>query len=313
MLAIDTVRGDTFAVIDVRSPAEYAQGHVVGATNMPLFSNEERAAVGTVYAQVGFEESFQLGLTITGPRLAGFVHEAGKIADGRNIIVYCWRGGMRSASMAWLLASAGMNVQAMPRGYRGYRASVNALLSAPWMLQVLAGRTGSGKTQHLHELAGRGEQVLDLEGICNHKGSAFGAIGQQEQPTTEHAMNVMAGVLSNFNIKRPIWIEDESRKVGRVTIPEKLYERMQLAPITVLDTPRDERLLHLVETYGAYPVEELVAAFDRIRSKLGGHACETAIAAVRGGDLTHAADIALTYYDRTYDYAMRRRELLVTS
>lgn len=307
MHPLDQIRDPGHAVIDVRSPSEYLHGHIPQAVSMPLFSDDERAAVGTAYVQQGRTPAVELGLQIVGPKLSDMVAAARAIARGRPIIVYCWRGGMRSASVAWLLATAGMPVVTIPRGYKGYRARVHALLQAHWNLRVLAGRTGSGKTHRLHELAQAGEQVLDLEAICRHKGSSFGALGEEPQPTTEHAMNLMADVLWDFEPSRTVWVEDESRTVGKVVLPEALFIRMQQAPVEVLDVSRDERVRNLVADYGDYPADELVAAFERIRSKLGGERCTAAIESVQNGDLAAAADIALAYYDRTYDYALARR------
>lgn len=307
MHPLDLIRDPGHSVIDVRSPAEYAKGHIPGAVNVPLFNDEERARVGTAYVQQGRAPAVELGLQIVGPKLAGIVVEAREIAQGRPIIVYCWRGGMRSGSVAWLLNTAGLQVMTIPRGYKGYRARVHALLEAPWELRVLAGRTGSGKTHRLRELAQAGEQVLDLEAICRHKGSSFGALGEEPQPSTEHAMNLMADVLWDFDRSRTVWVEDESRTVGKVVIPEALFTRMQHAPVEVMDVPRDVRVRNLVADYGAYAADDLVAAFERIRERLGGERCTAAITAVRQGDLATAADIALAYYDRTYDFALSRR------
>ena len=307
MSPLDVLRDPSNAVIDVRSPGEFVQGHVPGAQSMPLFSDEERAEVGTLYVQHSRDEALLRGLEIVGPKLAGFVRHAREIAGERPVVLYCWRGGMRSGSMAWLLRTAGLSVQTVEGGYKAYRRHVNDLLSAPWDLRVVAGYTGSGKTHYLHSLAAQGEQVLDLEGICHHKGSSFGALGEQPQPTTEHAMNLMANVLADFDPARPVWVEDESRKVGRVELPEAFFKRMQRSAIVMLDVPIDVRVNNLVKDYGSYAAADLIEATERIRKRLGGEQCAAAVQAIHAGDLATAIRIVLEYYDKAYDHYMKHR------
>jgi tRNA 2-selenouridine synthase len=307
MHPLEMIRDSGVAVVDVRSPAEYEQGHVPGAFSMPLFTDEERADVGTIYVQVGREPALQRGLEYVGPKLAGFVQQGRDVANGRPIVLYCWRGGMRSGSMAWLLRTAGLDVHVIDGGYKAYRKRVHALLGMPWDLRVVTGYTGSGKTHYLHSLAEQGEQVLDIEAICRHKGSSYGALGEQPQPTTEHAMNMMADVLAGFDLQRPVWVEDESRKVGHVVLPDALFDRMQAGTMVMLDVPRDVRIQNLVNDYGGYHVEDLIVATERIRRRLGGEQCTAAIEAIRAGDLAAAAAMLLEYYDSAYDHYMKYR------
>lgn len=301
----DDLTSPNVAIVDVRSPKEYAIGHIPGAVNIPLFSDDERAVVGTAYAKRGNEIAIDLGLEIVGPKIASFVSAARAL--GKPLIVYCWRGGMRSASMSWLFQTAGMDVRTIPRGYKGYRAWGMRIISQPWQLRVVCGRTGSGKTHFLHELAARGEQVLDLEGLAHHKGSSFGAIGLPPQPTTEHFMNLVARQLSAFSPDSTVWVEDESRNVGSVSVPEAFFNSMQRAPMEMLDVPREQRVQNLVVDYGSASIEDLTAAFERLRRKLGGERCNAAIEAVKAGDLATAAELALDYYDQTYDYCLTKR------
>lgn len=297
----------THAIIDVRSPAEYEVGHIPSAVNMPLFTNEERAEVGTLYAQVGREAAIERGLHVVGPKLADFVSTARSIANGRPILACCWRGGMRSNSMAWLLRTAGMDVKTLLRGYKGYRGVVLATLDLPWKFCVVVGPTGSGKTTLLREKAARGEQVLDLEAIAHHKGSAFGALGEHAQPSTEHAMNLIYDALSRFDIERTVWVEDESRTIGSVCLPDAIYNALQVAQYYEVRVPREARVENLVHEYGVFTAEELIASFDRIQKKLGGERHAAAVAAVRAGDLRTAAGLALEYYDRTYQHCLQIR------
>ena len=301
----DDLHSEHVAIVDVRSPAEYLAGHIPGAVNIPLFSNEERAVVGPAYAKNGNQRAVEIGLEIVGPKLSLFVKQARAL--GKPLIIYCWRGGMRSASMCWLFQTAGMDVRTIPRGYKGYRAWGLSLIAKPWNLRVVCGRTGSGKTHYLHELASRGEQVLDLEGLAHHKGSSFGAIGLPPQPSTEHFMNLVTQQLQKFMVERTLWVEDESRNVGSVSVPEVLFNAMQRAPIEKLDVPRNLRVQNLVADYGQASRADLIAAFERLRRKLGGDRCNQAIEAVSAGDMATAAELALDYYDQTYDYCLTKR------
>lgn len=291
--------------MDVRTPAEYQQGHIVGSVNIPLFTNEERADVGTRYVQQSREEAIRRGLELVGPRLAGYVEQARAL--GKPLVVYCWRGGMRSSSMSWLFSTSGLASQTIPRGYKGFRTAAAKHLAQPWQWRVVSGPTGSGKTTFLCGLAAGGEQVIDLEGLANHKGSSFGGIQQPAQPTTEHMMNRIHHAMRGFDLSHTVWLEDESRSIGRVHLPDVLYEAMKIAPRHVLETPLEVRVSNLVAEYGQLPPQELVAAFERIREKLGGERTQRAIAALEANDRELAAEIALDYYDRTYEFSAKNR------
>lgn len=302
---LDDIYDPEYAVVDVRTPAEYEQGHIVGAVNIPLFTNEERAEVGTLYKQVGVQEAIDRGLEIVGPRLRQYVQQARGLE--KPLIVYCWRGGMRSGSMSWLLSTAGMRVRTLPRGYKGFRTAAHELIARPWKFMLVTGKTGAGKTDFLHQQLAAGEQVLDLEGIAHHRGSAFGRLGQQPQPTTEHALNTIHRVMAGFDIRRPVWIEDESRTVGKVHVPEVMFEAMQRAQVHELDIDINQRVQNLVRDYGAFSHDDLCDALYVIREKLGGLRYQQAVDAVREGRLGDAVHVVLEYYDRTYEYCQQRR------
>jgi tRNA 2-selenouridine synthase len=303
--ALELIYSQEYAVVDVRTPAEYHHGHIVGSVNIPLFTNEERADVGTRYVQQSREDAIQRGLQLVGPRLAEYVKQARDL--GKPLIVYCWRGGMRSSSMSWLFATSGLESRTIPRGYKGFRSRAHERIMRPWQWQVVCGKTGSGKTTFLRELQARGEQVLDLEGLANHRGSSFGGIGLPPQPSTEHMLNLIDHAMRDFEVSRPVWIEDESRTIGRVHLPEHLYSCIRTAPRHELDVPVAVRIANLVAEYGALPANELAEAFERIREKFGGERTQRALAALDAGDLALAAEIALEYYDRTYEFSAARR------
>ncbi len=186
----------TRPLLDVRSPGEYAQGHVPGALSFPLFSDAERATVGTIYKQQSRDLALETGLELVGPKLGGFVREARTLAPQGQVVVHCWRGGQRSGSMAWLLRQGGLDVWTLEGGYKAYRTWVLAELAAQqYSLYIIGGRTGTGKTKILHALRQMGEQVVDLEGLACHKGSAFGFIGELPQPTVEQFENDLHAAL----------------------------------------------------------------------------------------------------------------------
>ena len=211
---------NTRVLLDVRSPGEYGQGHIPGALSFPLFTDAERALVGTCYKQNSREAALELGLELVGPKMAGSVREARTLAPHRRLAVHCWRGGQRSGSMAWLFRQAGFDVVTLEGGYKNFRRYVlESFDDTGLQLMVVGGRTGSGKTQVLKELARLGEQIIDLEAIAHHKGSAFGSIGEPEQPTVEQFENDLFQALRMLDPQRRVWIENESRSIGRVYTP----------------------------------------------------------------------------------------------
>lgn len=295
----------TRVLLDVRSPGEFARGHVPGAVSFPLFSDEERALVGTLYKQQGKDQALLKGLDLVGPKMAGFVRRAARLAPGRRVAVHCWRGGQRSRSMAWLLETAGFDVAVLAGGYKSYRRHVlEGFGQYAGPLIVLGGRTGSGKTKILHELAQSGEQILDLEALACHKGSAFGSIGETPQPTVEQFENDLAEALRRLDPARRVWVENESRSIGRVFIPDDFWQKLKAAPLFNIEIPETERVQNLVADYAGCDPAELEAAFGRIDRKLGGQRLKEALEALERRDFATAAEIALGYYDKTYQHGL---------
>lgn len=301
--------GENDVLFDVRSPAEYNTSHIPGAISFPLFTDEERALVGTAFKQVGQSAAIELGLDIVGPKLSSFVRNARQISNGRSIRLYCWRGGMRSSSMAWLLKTAGMSVNLLPGGYKAYRKWVVDGLAQINNLLVIGGMTGAGKTEVLYHLQSHSAQVLDLEGLAHHKGSAFGNLKDKPQPSSEMFNNLLWQSISCFSKNKPIWIEDESRTIGSVYILEEFYQQMQIAPIVIIEKDRTERAQKLAIEYGALPNELLKFGFEKIRKKLGGQHVSTAVEAIDSGNLKLAAEIALVYYDKSYQHTLSKRTI----
>jgi len=297
----------TLPVLDVRAPAEFLAGHVPGAHSVPLFTDDERALVGTLYHREGRDAAVRRGLDLVGPKLRQIVDRAAEVTGGdRRALVHCWRGGMRSAGVAWLLGTAGFDVAILEGGYKAFRRHCNELFSRPTPIRIVGGMTGAGKTEVLARLAARGESVLDLEAIAHHKGSVFGGIDEPPQPEQQQFENDTAMAFRELDRTRTVWIEHESRQVGQVFVPEALWKRMRRAPIHVLDVPEPIRAERLARLYGGAPRETLARAFRTIRSRLGDERARAAVAAVEAGDLLTACRISLAYYDRAYRHAIAK-------
>jgi tRNA 2-selenouridine synthase len=301
-------------ILDVRAPAEYAQGHIPGALSLPLFTDEERARIGTTYKQVNPEKAVLLGLDFFGPKMRRMVEEAKKLAPGQEVRLHCWRGGMRSGAVQWLLELGGLKVNLLDKGYKDYRHWALAEMARPRQLRVLGGYTGSGKTAVLHALAAQGEPVLDLEKLANHLGSSFGSLGQPPQPTQEQFENDLAAALAALPTDRPIWVEDESRTIGSLGIPNEFFAQMQAAPLLVLDVPREARVRYLAADYGRHDAGELASAVLRLRKRLGGLVTKEALGAIAENDMPRMVELVLAYYDKTYGYGLEgRKGVIVTA
>ncbi len=292
-----------YPVLDIRTPGEYIQGHIPGADCFPLFDNEERRVVGTLYKQSGPEKAFLAGLDYAGCKMSRYVKNAAHY-NQKNLLLHCWRGGKRSESMAWLLSQAGYNCYVLDGGYRAYRRYIRASLEKYTHFIVLGGMTGSNKTGMLHEMSQLGAQVIDLEGLANHKGSAFGHINEPEQPTTEQFENNLYADISKMDPDIPVWLEDESRTIGKVVLPDLFYKNKKMAPLLVVNVPKKERIMHLVEDYANIDDAYLYDALQRIRKRLGGDNLQTCMQALEAKDYPIVADVTLSYYDKAYNYAI---------
>ena len=332
-------------LLDVRSPAEYTHAHIPGAINLPLFSNEERKIVGTAYKQKSREKAIKIGLDFFGPKMRGLVEEVEHMLDVRctmpdvndiqprtsNIVyVYCWRGGMRSGAVSWLLNLYGFKVYTLAGGYKSFRNHVLKTFEQPFDFKILGGYTGSGKTSLLKELERKGETVIDLEAIACHKGSAFGNIKMPAQPTQEMFENLLAKEFWNKTIVNgepsmespesdnshspftthysPIWLEDESQRIGNLNIPMSLWNTMRMSPLYFLEVPFEERLNCLVEEYGHCDVQKLMEATQRISKRLGGLETKNTLVFFEEGNIREAFNILLHYYDKRYLKGLHNRE-----
>ncbi|MBF2003585.1 MAG: tRNA 2-selenouridine(34) synthase MnmH [Synechococcales cyanobacterium M58_A2018_015] len=311
LLSVEEFLQTPGVLLDVRSPSEYSQGHIPDAISFPLFTDAERAQVGTCYKQRGRDQAVELGFALAGPKFAQFIADAKVLAPDRRVRLHCWRGGMRSEAVAWVLEMAGMEVSLLIGGYKAFRRWAQASFERPKPLIILGGMTGTGKTAILHALADLGAPILDLEGLASHRGSSYGGLGLPPQPSTEHFENEIAVRWAAFADDQPIWIEAESKRIGTCRIPEALFQQMEQATVLEISRSRPERLAALVEEYGSADRQELVAATERIRKRLGGLRTQQAIELIQQNRLAAAFDLILDYYDKTYTYDLQRRNVAI--
>ncbi len=295
-------------VIDVRSEGEFDAGHVRAAANIPLLNNEERVIVGTAYKQQGQAEAISQGFKLVGPRLSGMVNEALEIAAGKEALVYCWRGGMRSNNFSQFIGMARVKSKTLEGGYKSYRHAVLDSFKRPLKLILLTGCTGSGKSEILRALKSQGEQVLDLEHLANHKGSAFGGLLMPSQPSTEQFQNDLFEEILMHDPSRRIWVEDESIAIGKIFLPTDFWRRMETSPLIQMDVSRDVRVRRLVNEYGPADRDEFLAIMGKITKKLGGQHYNAAKEKLLSDDMAATIDILLTYYDKAYLNSIGKRK-----
>ena len=298
-----------YLIIDVRSPGEYAHAHIPNAFSLPLFNDEERAAIGTTYKQESREAAIKLGLPFFGTKMQNMIEQVEGWAanyektNGKKpiILIHCWRGGMRSAAVAWLLDLYGLKTEQLTGGYKAYRNWVLAQFEKDYSMKVLGGFTGSGKTEILLQLQKSKLPVIDLEGLANHKGSAFGALGQNEQASQEQFENNLAKTLLNISSQHPyFWIEDESQRIGTNMLPITFFKNMRNSICYFIDIPFDARLQFIAQAYGKFAVADLIAATLRIQKRLGGLETKTAVNLLVENNIEGAFSILLKYYDKVY-------------
>lgn len=302
--------GTDACIIDVRTPKEFLQGHIPGAVNIPLFTNEERAIVGTIYKKEGRQPAILKGLELVGPRMAEIINKVQAIAKGNTVCVHCWRGGMRSGSVGWLLEMFGFKVYTLRGGYKAFRKEVLSGFKIETQVLILSGKTGTGKTHILHQLQKIGAQVIDLERLANHKGSAFGALGEEAQPTQEQFENELYVNILKINTTSPVWIEDESRLIGTKVVPDELWRTMRNSIVVYVEVPFEDRVNNLIQDYGKFTHDELRDSILKISRRLGPEQTKFAIDALDNSDLKTVCELCLDYYDKTYSHGLKKRENL---
>jgi tRNA 2-selenouridine synthase len=296
-------------VIDVRSPSEFNSGHIPGAYNIPLFDDKEREIVGIKYKNEGRTQAILQGLALTAPSMVLKLEEGLKLSENKKLLIYCWRGGMRSEAMAWLFSLGDIETEVLEGGYKSYRHYILERLSAKHKMIVIGGLTGSGKTEILRYMKKSGHEVIDLEGLANHKGSAFGSLGQPPQVSSEHFANLLYQEWKEMDNENIIWIEDESKNIGSVFIPDQFYFNIQQAPLIALIMDIKTRIPRLMKEYSIYPEESLRACIMKISKRLGGDKTKESINAIEDGDFGKAIEITLKYYDKTYLFGLKQRSV----
>ena len=299
----------TCAFIDVRSPAEFEAGHIPEAVNVPLFDNDERAEIGTIYKKIGRDEAISRGLELATPKIDMLLHAIRQAAArSQQVIIYCWRGGMRSGEMCRLAQENGIAASRIEGGYKAYRRAIRAFIEQPRRIIMLGGKTGSGKTALLLGLKREGVQVIDLEGLAHHKGSVFGHINEPPQPTTEQFENNLYEELRQMNPQLPLLLENESHIIGSVHLPQALLQQMRAAPLIVAQVPTPARLERLIHDYTHDNQQELITACQRLEKRLGSQKVSTIITFLRNNDFHQAGRILLDYYDAFYNRGLEKRQ-----
>ena len=270
------------------------------------------------YKQKGSRKAISIGMKFIIPKLALLKNSLESLqekeqANSENfkktyLKIYCWRGGIRSKSFVWLANKFGLNAIRLEGGYKSYRKWVLEQFEKEWGIHLIGGKTGTGKTKLLNSLAKEGISTIDLEGLANHRGSSYGAMGLKIQPSCEHYENLIANSLNKFNkgLSTSIWLEDESPNLGRCRIPNGLINQMKVAPVIEILKSKEERLEELIRVYSQNTQEELEAATLRITKRLGPQRTKIAIEAIRKKDWEIACKEILDYYDRCYEHQLKK-------
>ncbi len=295
-------------IVDVRSEGEFKAGHIRGAINIPLLNDEERVVVGTAYKKQGQKQAIKEGFRLVGPRLLDIISETERIANGKELLIHCWRGGMRSNNFSQFVGMAGVRTQTLQGGYKSYRQKAIESFQSPFQFTIISGYTGSGKSEILRELKKQGEQIIDLEALANHKGSAFGGLLMPAQPTTEQFQNELFEEIAGLDLGKRIWIEDESLSVGKIYLPEPFWRVMCNSPMVKIEVSRAVRVERLVKEYGPADQEDFLKAMTHITKKLGGQHFNAAKKKLVEGDMASTIDILLNYYDKTYLHGLEKNK-----
>jgi len=305
--------GSFSTVIDARSEGEYAEDHLPGAVNWPSLHDDERKIVGTSYKQISQFEAKKLGAALVAKNISAHIQR--DVLDKPREwqpLVYCWRGGKRSGSLALVLDQIGFKVTLVDGGYKAFRAALVAdlpQLAVQHSYRVVCGPTGSGKTRLLQALAAQGAQVLDLEALANHRSSVLGMIPGVPQPSQKAYDSRIWAALRRFDPARPVYIESESKKVGNVAVPEGLITAMRTSPCLRLDLAEDERVALLLEDYDFFVQDidffcERLAALTEARGKA---TVQDWQARASSGDVASVVlELLLKHYDPTYLQSMKR-------
>lgn len=295
-------------IVDVRAPVEFEKGHLPGAINIPLFEDMERAEIGTIFKQQGKDNAVTRGLEIVSPKMVGFVNQVRQLSTNKSVFVYCFRGGMRSNSFAWLMNTSGLSASILKGGYKSYRNHVLEYFEKPKQLILLGGHTGSGKTDIIKYLATQSVQTIDLEALAHHKGSAFGSINEDKQPAQQNFEHSLYNAFLNHEHSKPLVLEDESKSIGFNKIPHALWLQMKQATIIKLEIPFELRIENLVKDYATTDIDALKSCVRKIAQQLGPLHTKQCLQYLDGGNLHDTARLSLLYYDKTYGFTYSQKQ-----
>jgi len=294
-------------LIDVRSEGEFAEATIPGAVNLPLLNNEERAQVGTTYVQTSPTEARELGLSLVSPKLPALVKKAEEFENKGPLVVFCWRGGMRSKALATVLDLMGMTVYRLQGGYKAYRRAVVDFFAQPFPkhVVVLRGNTGVGKTEILGKLRQDGYPAIDLEKIANNRGSVFGAIGLGSPPSQKAFESMLYEEVKALSRHNYVIVECESKRIGRVTLPEHFFAAMQSGTQVLVYDSLENRVERLVKEYTQFPdsMSQISQALERLVKTLGRERVREYQELLQAGQLSQFTRRMLEeYYDHLYAY-----------
>ena len=295
-------------VVDVRAPIEFQKGHIADAINVPLFEDSERAEIGTLYKHQGKDTAVERGLEIVSPKMVAFVNQVKALAKDRKVFVYCFRGGMRSNSFAWLMNTAGLDAVVLQGGHKAYRNYILNFFEQPRKTVLLGGGTGSGKTEILKELAKSTLQTIDLEGLAHHKGSAFGAINELKQNPQQIFESEIFEKLRFSDPTEWLVLEDESQTIGYNKIPHGLWLQMLKAPIIRLEIPFELRVQKLVQDYTTVNINALKDCVLKITQQLGMLNTQKCLQYLDENNLSDVARLSLLYYDKAYNHGYKNKQ-----
>jgi len=300
-------------LIDVRSPSEYYKGHMPNSINIPLFDNDERSIIGTIYKKEGrkkavieglrfFEKKMELLLDNLFMSIDSYKTITNKNNNELFIKIYCSRGGMRSQSIAWLLEKYKLNPITLKGGYKIYRRWILDCFSKKWNIVIIGGKTGSGKTKLLSLLEKYKYQTIDLEEFACHRGSTFGGLGMKEQPSNEQFVNKIAEKLNSFKSSNNIFVEAESANIGKCKIPHEFFNQMKNSRRIEIIRSESNRLDELIDTYSVFKKEELQESVLRIKKRLGPQRTKIALESINSERWDLVCKSVLDYYDKCYEY-----------
>ena len=301
-------------LVDVRSPGEYYKGNMPNSINIPLFDNEERSIVGTLYKNYGKEKAVLRGLEFVSDKIENIVNnlfEAINAYKSKNhyselekptVKIYCARGGMRSQSISWLLEKYNQRSIRLKDGYKSYRKWTLESFNQEWKIVVIGGKTGTGKTKLLKLLDQNNYQIIDLEDLACHRGSTFGGLGMKKQPTNEQFENKIAEKLNGFKRTNKIFVEAESANIGKCKIPHEFFNQMKDSERIEIIKSESNRLEELIKTYSIFEEKDLIEAVLRIKKRLGPQRTKVAVESIKNKDWKSVCKSVLEYYDKCYNH-----------